>query len=775
MSLKSLHYNIFKLVGGLLCFSSLSILFAIWIATTNHARTQVNGDLQVGERIFKQVLASRELQLFNSADVLTSDFGFKQAVATQDEATILSVLDNHGRRIKADLMGVMLLSGELIATGLADKASQETEQLLSLSTQALQQGGHSEIIQLGDNAYQIMLLTVDAPNPIAVAIIGFELDKSFIHELKEITKLDITIVKDQHLPAILISSLTSEQLPHVLNRVGKELDLVRLPFTYKNMYASKQFLLSTDNQSVWVILSEDLNPLFSEFNFLQFKIFVIVLMSLFLALFLGVLFAKNLTHPLTQLAQMAKRIAKGDYYNSIETKVNSQEMSNLALAFSAMQQNIKEREVEIQYQANHDLLTGLYNRYQIAHIIRQALDKAESFQVIGINIIDFRSINDTFGYQNGDICLSLLAERIMALGGSAARLNAGELLWIPEKLLTEQEILTCRKELEQTFIIDDLTLNLKLAIAVIQAPQDAQNEASLFRRLNITAEKSQSQAHFYQQYEPELEKIYLKKLAVLGELKNMLDTEQNELAMFYQPKLNTSNNKIEKAEALIRWNSQKLGFVSPDFFIPIAEQAGIIVRLTEWIIHRVVQDIARWQAEGVNVQVAINLSVHDVADETLLPKIMNCLNTYNVGRHALSFELTESDLMKDPVKAIEHLKAIRDCGFGLAIDDFGTGYSSLAYLKDMPVTELKVDKSFVLHLMNSEDDQNIVQTVITLANRFSLEVVAEGVEDVASLELLKSWGCHWIQGYYIAKPMSAANFKHWLVDEFQEKVLIGTD
>lgn len=767
MALKTLHYSIFKLVGGLLFLSSVSILLAVWIATTNHARTQVAKDLQIAESVLKQVLASRELQLYSSADVLTSDFGFKQAVATQDKATIQSVLDNHGQRISADVMALISLSGEVISSDFEQLNQQVTQRLAGLLQNAMTQGGATGIVQIADKLYQVILLTVDAPNPIAVSVVGFELEQSFVQELKKITKLEITIqaqIADQ--PSLLLSSLSESEQAHALKRVGEELDVLRLPFTYKNMYTSKRFLLSesADNK-IWVTISEDLKSLFSEFNFLQFKIFVIALLSLILALFLGMIFARNLTSPLTALAKIAQKISQGDYYSKVKAKANSQEINNLSLAFSVMQQNIKEREAEIKYQADHDILTSLFNRYQIVRIVNQKIEAAEYFQVVLFNILDFRSVNDTFGYQNGDACLQTLAQRIMALGGYAARLNGGELLWIPETAITEEEILNTRQSLETPICIADISINLKLAMALVCCPEDADTEETLFRRLNIAIEKAQHQGLLYQAYHNELEALYLKKLAVLSELKKVLSTEQSELCMFYQPKLNIKSGKAEKAEALIRWNSEKLGFVSPELFIPIAEQAGIIGKLTDWIIQRVISDIVDWQQQGVDLQVAINLSVHDVSDDTLLAKVIHYLQQAKVSRSKLSFELTESDLMQDPAKAIAHLNAIRDMGFGLAIDDFGTGYSSLSYLKDMPVTELKIDKSFVLNLATEVNDQNIVKTVIALAQRFGLETVAEGVEDQASLALLTQLGCDWIQGYYISRPVAPAALIEWFNEQ----------
>ena len=257
---------------------------------------------------------------------------------------------------------------------------------------------------------------------------------------------------------------------------------------------------------------------------------------------------------------------------------------------------------------------------------------------------------------------------------------------------------------------------------------------------------------------------YLYHLEVLKELKQALKSSQTELAMFYQPKLCLKTGQIGKVEALIRWNSKQLGFVSPELFILIAEQAGIINQVTDWVIDRVIHDVCQWQQSDINLQVAINLSVHDVANIDLLPRIIQQLEQAGLDKNNLAFEITESDLMKEPENAIEQLRAFRTYGFNLAIDDFGTGYSSLAYLKNMPVSELKIDKSFILNLEQHVDDQNIVQTIISLARRFNLEIVAEGVENEAALRLLHTWGCDWIQGYFISKPMASDQIQLWLTE-----------
>jgi len=738
----------------------------VWVSTTNHVRTQVKHDLDIGQNIFTQVLASREKQLYNSAEVLTADFGFIQSIASRDKATINSVLQNHGERISADLMALFRLDGSVISRTPYELDNSAFILAEALVNSTINEGGAVSILQIENKLYQVILLTVDAPAPIAIAAVGFEINSALIDELTAITKLHTTI-ESRHPNGehIAISSIPENEMDHVYKSISQEIDFIRLPFTRTHQFLSKRFLLSewADNQ-VWIILSEDLNELFAEFNLLQLEITIITLLSIGLAMLLGAIFAKKLTLPLTDLATMAQRIAHGNYNENFEIQCDTQEISNLSTSFGVMQDNVRNREEKIQFQASHDLLTKLYNRFQITETINKKINAKKPFQVFGMNILGFRGINDTFGYHVGDSCLKLLAKRFLKLGGQTARLSGGELLWLPEQPITEAELTTFRQQLEQPLEIEKTIINIRFAIGLVRYPDDTEDTQTLFRRVSITVDHARQNEQLFQVYRQDLEENYLYRLEVLRELKQSLNLSESELTVFYQPKLHLHSGKVSKAEALMRWNSKRLGFVSPELFISIAEQAGFIRQVTYWLIERVIHDLLHWRQTGINLQVAINLSVQDVSNQDLLPMIMQRLEQSGLDKNTLAFEITESDLMAEPEKAVTQLQAFKTNGFNLAIDDFGTGYSSLAYLKNMPVSELKIDKSFILKLDQQIDDQNIVQTIITLAQTFNLEVVAEGVENEKTLQLLHSWKCDWIQGYFISRPMAKDKIPKWLME-----------
>ena len=291
---------------------------------------------------------------------------------------------------------------------------------------------------------------------------------------------------------------------------------------------------------------------------------------------------------------------------------------------------------------------------------------------------------------------------------------------------------------------------------------DADNAQDLFRRMNILLDEAEMGANWLLQFSSEIEQRYLRRLSIITELKEVLQSEQDELSLVYQPKICLKTRQVNGLEALIRWNSQRLGFIPPDEFIEIAEQAGFIEQVTDWVLNRVVADILILRAHQIHIKPAVNLSTQDIQNRPLLERLIALLDANELSADNITLEITESDLVADAKIAIANLQFLQDKGFSIAIDDFGTGYSSLAYLKNLPVSAIKIDKAFVLNLSTDTEDQQIVHTVLSLSNIFDLEVVAEGVEDAKAMEILAEWGCDTAQGYYISRPLPLGGLIDWL-------------
>nr|WP_136252492.1 EAL domain-containing protein [Ningiella ruwaisensis] len=750
----TLQRYVLTMVIGLLAFSSVAIMTNVWISSSKSGKSQILDALSVGENVLLSSFQNREDLLINSAQVLTDDFGFKQAVATGDQRTIESTLENHGARIQADVMALISLEGSLIAST-QTTTSDKTRTLISNShiQEALTFGGTTLWLLTESGLYQSILLTVDAPTPIALALVGFKVDQSLLSSFDEVTQLHTSInIQTMGNGPFVLSTLPQAHIEDALSSDSHSLTWLSLNRA-KYRYISNSIQLgSIDDSPVIITLSADVNKVFKEFKRLQTSIFTIGVATVFLALLFGLLMSKRLSTPIAQLVQMAQKIASGSYEAFSLNAKGVKEVNILAKSFDTMQRNIQSREQKIRYQAQHDLVTGLYNRVYLSEHV-QSLVKAQTFQVIGMSLRGFRQLNDTFGHENGDLCLKQIAERCQLENALCARISGNEFMLVLRKPLSQTGLEEFQAHLQAPISSNDISILPKVTLVTLSVPEDAASVEQIFRRVNITLDQANSLNLPNLAFNREFEEKYDRRLAIIRELKQALNHNNDELSMVYQPKMCLKKNGISKVEALIRWNSEKLGFVPPDEFIEIAEQANLIYALTRYVIQRVIFDVSDMRAKGHELCAAINLSAKDIMHAELLPWILMQLDKANLNHDALSFEITESDIVTDPQKAASQLLEYRRCGFDIAIDDFGTGYSSLAYLQTLPVSSLKIDKSFVLKLASNNNDKKIVQSIIALAKSFDLKVVAEGIEDETSLALLKQYECDWAQGYFICRPV----------------------
>ncbi|MEQ3640109.1 MAG: EAL domain-containing protein [Alteromonas sp.] len=759
----SLNQHVFRLAAGLVLLSTLAILLSVWSSTTEHAKRELAESLEVARYVVAEVFSNREEQLFTNARVLTDDFGFKSAVASQDNATITSTLENHGNRVGADMMALLSLSGSI--TSSTSKGLQSGQQFPhpQLVQNALQQGGENAFIVVNNELYQVLLLLVEAPNPIAIAAIGFKIDEPVLARLKSITLSDVAIVAEEK-DSIVFRQSTLSDAQENYKRVDGVDELSWLSFIPSNqaqLITQNIPLFSDSETKITLELSESAETLLTEFAKLQKQISIIAALLLAISLIIAALFAKRISRPLRRLSTISQEIAAGVYNHKTFVTSHTTEIAALSDSFQSMQSNIQMREEQIQFQASHDLLTGLVNRYHIADVINKKLYNKESFDVIGINILSFRNVNDVFGYSNGDLCLHTLAGRLDELGGIAARLNGGEFLWMPESRLSNNELAAIQAELEAPIYAESVVITLKLSFGELHCPEDADDPSTLLKRLAITLDHARHLPEHRVRYSPNFDAEYTRRISIITELKQALHRDSPELSLVYQPKLSLDTGSISHAEALMRWTSKTLGFVGPDEFILVAEQAGLIGAVTDWVIKRAINDTKTLVDNDVEVCVAINLSAKDILNKSLLPQIKSRIAEAGLSPTQLSFEITESDLVSDAQGVYSELGLYREAGFTLAIDDFGTGYSSLSYLKSLPVNELKIDKSFVLNLDKNQSDQQIVKTIIDLAHNFDLKVIAEGVETLPSLSLLNQWGCNYAQGYLISRPVPVEQFMQW--------------
>jgi len=422
----------------------------------------------------------------------------------------------------------------------------------------------------------------------------------------------------------------------------------------------------------------------------------------------------------------------------------------------------------------HDSLTGMPNRVLFQQCVGQAVTTAQRsgahFAVLMIDLDRFKDINDTLGHHQGDLLLKEIRPRLEAVVGGdamAARLGGDEfgvLLSLTSADADEaaQAAARIRIAICQGIEIDGVMLDVGASIGVAVAPTHGDSVEMLLKAADIAMYRAKDAGSGVEVYEPIDDQHTVRRLAMARELR--LGLERGELLLHYQPKLDLATGEIRDVEALVRWEHPERGMVPPDDFVPLAEHAGLILGLTTFVLTEALDQVKRWRAEGLDLTVAVNLSARSLLDGALPDDISDLLAERGLEPACLTLEITENAIMSDPLRAQRILERLREMGVRLAVDDFGTGHSSLAYLKRLPVDEVKIDRSFVMNMAADPDDALIVRSTVELARGLGREVVAEGVEDAESLERLRSFGCHIAQGYHISRPLPADELAHFVQD-----------
>tara|TARA_R110002049_G_scaffold307226_1_gene507105 strand:+ start:2174 stop:4495 length:2322 start_codon:yes stop_codon:yes gene_type:complete len=767
----SLRQGIVLLCVGLVLVTSVAIQGWSWWSSSQFNKKQFTASINNAQNVFEQYTKEKEKLLTTAARVLTADFGFKQAVTTRDKETIASVLLNHGQRIDADIMFLTDLQGQLISSSISS-FNLDASQTASLNV-LLAEPGKTHFMMLQNTLYQLLALSVNAPRPVAYAIVGFEINSDVANELKKLTGLDVSFFDSQGNVISSQNQVVDEKLtPYYLTSKT-------LPWFWgsRPAFDSRQLELETATKNpIKLFLTADLSSTYVEHDRLLLSITVIASLIMLVAILLSQLFAQKLTEPLSLLVDQSKAFAKGQYANLVSSKSMSQEVSLLFDAFSEMGDAIDAREQQILYQSQHDTLTGLYNRHTFRQIINDTLINDKRHILIAINIRGFSNLNEILGIQVGDRCLQSLGQRLAdtnKVGGKHARLD-GDVFLSLIPLAKDAHADRCAQDfmtsLAKPLHVDSLELNLKFWAGIANYPHDGDDADSIFRRTMIALDYSEKDNKPIRYYHIGEEEVRHQHIKIIEALRLALTLDDGQLYMNYQPKLNLKTGKIDKVEALIRWKHPELGFISPEIFISYAEQTGIIFDLTAWVIDTVLKQLKDWQHKGIFIDAAINISAQDISHPDFHMNLKKASVKHQIAPEYITLEVTERDLMQDEVQAIALLIELKEKGYTISVDDYGIGQSSLAKLKQLPVDELKIDKSFIMELNSSESDQIIVASTISLGHRLGLFVVAEGLENNESLDILKSMGCDHIQGYFLSRPMSSEAFIEWLGSYYQKYV-----
>ncbi len=441
-----------------------------------------------------------------------------------------------------------------------------------------------------------------------------------------------------------------------------------------------------------------------------------------------------------------------------------------ALLMSGAIRELLELRKQREYQLFHDLLTGLPNRALLIERLQQQLLRIprtnESVALLVMDLTDFKAVNDSLGHDVGDQLLRQVGPRLVAslrAADTIARLGGDEFaVLLPGTDETgaarvAQKLLAA---LEQAFPLEGETLDIGASVGIAVAPVHAQQADQLLSRADVAMYAAKGSLSGLAVFSAEQERDGAGRLALMADLRRAVD--EGELVLYYQPQLDLRTGTVTSVEALVRWMHPKRGLVGPDEFIPLAERTGLIKRLTRTVLTEAIRQARAWELAGLRMPIAVNLSMRNIHDPQLPQTIAQLLQRWDARPDLLRLEMTETVLAADPDRALQTMDSLRAMGVHIALDDFGIGYSSLAYLSRLPLDEIKIDRSFVVGMIDNESSATIVRATVELGHGLGYAVVAEGVENAETRQRLTALGCDSIQGFLVARPMPADQTAEWI-------------
>ncbi|WP_124552492.1 EAL domain-containing protein [Methylophilus methylotrophus] len=772
----------FKHIRSRIAFTFLTVVVAIQLAgliplkyaLVKHANTLAEDQIDVGQRVFVSLLQHNTQSLKQATQVLAADFAFREAVATNDAETIESALESYQGRIRAQI-AFYISNDENLVVGTSD-AKAILKSLDARQAIIQSNAGTLQFDIVDDKPYQLITVPVKAPETIGWIVMGFAVDSQLASQINQLTHLDVTFVqKTSTKDWQLVSSTADKALSNLLLKTVADLYRQRLTLHSVDLndqtyHLKIRALHETPDEALLVVLQGSVAPFTQDLNILFKVMLVLTLIGVVIFAVLIWYVSRKTTEPIAELVKDADKIAMGDYETEIQVS-STDEVGYLAKAMNGMREAVLQRSLRIQRLAFNDELTGLSNRLAFNQGVHQAIsthaDSQQKLSVIVINIHRFKPINQTLGRDFGDDLLrhvgQVLKQNVLSEQDMVARLDADEfavLLQHTDQAKATRYADKIQQVFEQPVSVQGQAIDVRTGIGIALYPDHGVDEEALLNHAETALQESRAKKSPWIVYNTALEIDQSETLTLISDLKQAIQHDQ--LLLYIQPKIDITTRRAVGGEALIRWVHPEKGMIFPDQFIPFAEQTGVISDITNWMLLRACQVLADFQKQDLRLSLAVNLSTRDLNNMQLPAQIAHLLSSHGLEAKALKLEITEGSLMQDPERAELVVKKLAAMGLHLAIDDFGTGYSSLAYLRQLPVQELKIDRSFVMFMDKNSGDASIVKSTIDLAHNLGLMVVAEGIENEYVLNQLARLGCNEGQGYFIGKPMPEKDFSIWL-------------
>lgn len=558
-----------------------------------------------------------------------------------------------------------------------------------------------------------------------------------------------------------------------------------------NMFTANYQITTAQNRAIISVqVAQDIQPLYAQLGNARWWVLILAGSTTILAMFLAIYVMRRTTLlPLAKLANLVGRVRKSRFHLSEKIDPGgAREIVRLGEDFNKMTSELQSLYSTLENMAFTDAITKLPNRNLLHDALDNSIEAAtrdkKRFALLLMDLDRFKTVNDTLGHDVGDKLLAEVGERLQkALRGTdtlarmdgealgkldtelVARLGGDEFAAVLPNVTRNEDIeIVARKltqALEEPFHYGQQHFSIGISVGIAIFPIDGKDQSTLMRHADLAMYHAKNLRTGYAFYESHHEVDSLRELVIERELAHAIDN--NELTLHFQPQINLADGKPVGVEALIRWNHPEKGMIFPDQFISVAEHSGLINALTNLVLDQALEEYIVWRKHGYRGTISVNLSAINLENPGLLNNISSRLAKHNVPPEHLILELTESTVMANPEQSLRILEKIYNMGIKLAIDDFGTGYSSLAYLKRFPVYEIKIDRAFVRDMQSDNDDNAIVHASVSLAHDLGLSVVAEGVEEQATLVQLSSLECDRAQGYFISKPVAAEELTEWLL------------
>ncbi len=707
-----------------------------------YAEGVATSEMATNAATFDKILELQAAQMRTSADVLAADFGFREAFAIKDQPTIASALDSLRQRAGAPLAIMVPLQGDFVTTRTRLTAG-EQDALWGAVDSGIDRG----VFMAGGTYYNTVAAPIMIPDLAGWLVLARPLDTAAMREMAGLAPegMSASIRTAGRLPGGMALAQASGMTP-VETRIDGE----------RTLYWSKPLAALDNDLEPRLVLRYALSTALQQYDPIKYLLFALSGFGLIISILIGAFVSRGITRPIAALEHAAQQISRG---SREKVAIASQdEVGRLASSFNSMIDSIKEREEQITHIALHDELTGLPNRKLFAEQLEFALARRtgdERIVVMYFDLDNFKAVNDTLGHPVGDELLRAVADRLRSAisGALISRQGGDEFAILIDQIEPNANLAVLADRVsavfQSAFQLTGHRLETSSSIGIAVAPGDGNCPDDLIKNADLALYRAKNEGRNCSCFFEQTMDLEARKRHQM-EIDMRVAVREGQFHLNYQPLFSLEKNRVVGFEALIRWQHPLRGLISPVEFIPLAEDTGMILPISEWVLNEACQRARNWPTD---VRIAVNLSPALFKNAGLPLMVMQALDAAGLSPNRLELEVTESLFIDNVERTTAMLNALHDCGIRIALDDFGTGYSSLNYLRSFPFDKIKIDKSFVNDLASDSSSRAIIGAITALASALGMETIAEGVEDDDQLEALRAQGCSHIQGYLFSRPV----------------------